>query len=69
MELDGHGYLFLRGDATADDTLLKAGIRKAKGLISVVTSDTENVYITLPARGLNPDLFILARSGEEGSET
>jgi voltage-gated potassium channel len=68
MELDGHGYLFLKGDATADDTLLKAGIKRAKGLISVVTSDTENVYITLTARGLNPDLFILARSGEEGSE-
>ena len=68
MEEDGHGYLFLRGDATADDSLLKAGIKKAKGLISVVTSDTENVYITLTARGLNPDLFILARSGEEGSE-
>jgi voltage-gated potassium channel len=68
IELDGHGYLFLRGDATADDTLLKAGIKKAKGLISVVTSDTENVYITLTARGLNPDLYILARSGEEGSE-
>ncbi|MCM0081099.1 potassium channel protein [Geomonas sp. Red32] len=68
MEQDGHGYLFLRGDATQDDTLLKAGIKQAKGLISVVTSDTENVYITLTARGLNPDLFILARSGEEGSE-
>jgi voltage-gated potassium channel len=68
IELDGHGYLFLRGDATADDTLLKAGIKRARGLISVVTSDTENVYITLTARGLNPDLFILARAGEEGSE-
>ena len=34
----------------------------------MVTSDTENVYITLTARGLNPDLYILARSGEEGSE-
>jgi voltage-gated potassium channel len=68
MEQDGHGYLFLRGDATVDDTLLKAGIKKAKGLISVVASDTENVYITLTARGLNPELFILARSGEEGSE-
>ena len=68
MEQDGHGHLFLRGDATVDDVLLKAGIKKAKGLISVVTSDTENVYITLTARGLNPDLFILARAGEEGSE-
>jgi voltage-gated potassium channel len=61
-------YLHLRGDATEDETLLRAGIRRAKGLISVVTSDTENVYITLTARGLNPELYILARSGEEGSE-
>ena len=61
-------YLHLRGDATEDETLLRAGIKRAKGLISVVTSDTENVYITLTARGLNPDLYILARSGEENSE-
>lgn len=59
---------FLRGNATEDETLLKAGIKRAKGIVSVVTSDTENVYITLTARGLNPDLFILARSGESGSE-
>jgi voltage-gated potassium channel len=67
-KLHDEEYLHLRGDATEDDTLLRAGIKKAKGLISVVTSDTENVYITLTARGLNPDLYILARSGEEGSE-
>jgi voltage-gated potassium channel len=67
-KLDEDGYLHLKGDATLDETLLKAGIKRAKGLISVVTSDTENVYITLTARGLNPDLYILARSGEEGSD-
>ena len=61
-------YLVIHGDATADETLLHAGIKDAKGLITAVTSDTENVYITLTARGLNPDLYILARSGEEGSE-
>ncbi len=66
--LKEEGYLFLHGNATDDETLLKAGIKRAKGLISVVTSDTENVYITLTARGLNADLFILARAGEEGSE-
>jgi voltage-gated potassium channel len=66
--LEAEGILHMKGDATLDETLLKAGIKKAKGLISVVTSDTENVYITLTARGLNPDLFILARSGEEGSD-
>ncbi|HOP40093.1 MAG TPA: NAD-binding protein [Geobacteraceae bacterium] len=67
-KLESDEYLYLRGDATDDDTLLKAGIKRAKGLISVIASDTENVYITLTARGLNPDLFILARSGDEGSD-
>ncbi|MDD2321414.1 MAG: potassium channel protein [Geobacteraceae bacterium] len=67
-KLEEEGYLYLRGDATDDETLLKAGIKRAKGLISVVASDTENVYITLTARGLNLDLFILARSGDEGSD-
>ena len=61
-------YLVIHGDATADETLLHAGIKEAKGLITAVTSDTENVYITLTARGLNPGLYILARAGEEGSE-
>jgi len=68
LRLHNEGYLFVEGDATDDDTLIAAGIRQAKGLITAVTSDTENVYITLTARGLNPGLFILARAGEEGSE-
>ncbi len=67
-KLEEDGVLFLRGNATEDETLLKAGIKRAKGLVSVVSSDTENVYITLTARGLNADLYILARSGEPGSD-
>ena len=66
LEAEGHPYL--RGNATEDESLLRAGIKRAKGLVSVVTSDTENVYITLTARGLNPNLYILARAGEEGSD-
>ncbi len=66
--LEEDNVLSLRGNATEDETLLKAGIKRAKGLVSVVTSDTENVYIVLTARGLNPDLYILARSGEPGSD-
>ena len=66
--LEQENLLFVSGDATDDETLFKAGILRAKGLITAVTSDTENVYISLTARGLNPDLFILARAGEEGSE-
>lgn len=60
--------MYVDGDATDDETLQAAGIDRAKGLITVVTSDTDNVYITLTARGLNPKLYILARASEEGSE-
>lgn len=64
------GYLGLEGAAAEDEMLIKAGIHKAKGLIAVVSSDAENVYISLSAKGLNRNLYILARSsGEEGSET
>ncbi len=48
--------------------LITAGVKKARGLVSVVASDADNVYITLTARELNPDLFILARSTDESSE-
>ena len=66
--MNEEGLLYVNGDATDDDILISAGITRAKGLITVVTSDTANVYITLTARGLNPDLFILARSGEKSTE-
>jgi len=67
-QLEDSGYLYVHGDATRDEILLQAGIRHAKSLITAVTSDSANVYITLTARGLNPDLFILARASEEGAE-
>lgn len=67
--LENSEYMFVSGNATDDSTLLTAGIEHAKGLITAVTSDTDNVYITLSARGLNPNLFILSRASEEGSET
>lgn len=66
--LDQQGLLYIQGDATRDEVLLQAGIQKAKGLITAVTSDSANVFITLTARGLNPALFILARASEESSE-
>ncbi|MBU0663781.1 MAG: potassium channel protein [Proteobacteria bacterium] len=69
-ELADLNYLFLDGEASSDDMLLQAGIQRAKGLISVVSSDANNVYITLSARGLNNDLYIMARSsGADGGET
>ena len=48
--------------------LMEAGMDRAKGLISVVASDADNLFITLTAKGLKPSAFILARADEEKSE-
>jgi voltage-gated potassium channel len=61
--------LSLQGDATQDSILKQAGIERAKGLISVLSSDSENLYVVLSARGLNPGLKIVARASEEGAES
>ncbi|HIJ78076.1 MAG: potassium channel protein [Desulfobulbaceae bacterium] len=70
QKIDELGYLSLAGNASTDDMLIKAGIKEARGLIAVVSSDAENVYIILSAKGINPNLFVMARSsGDDGSET
>ncbi len=61
-------FLFVDGDATTEDVLDRANIRNAKGLISGVASDADNLFVTLTARGMNPDLFIMARAVDEKSE-
>ncbi len=62
------GHLVVEGDATHDDVLVRAGVGRARALITAVDSDATNVYVTLSARSLNPKLFIVARANEEGSE-
>ena len=41
---------------------------RAKGLVTVVLSDADNLFITMTARGMNPDLFILSRADQEATE-
>ncbi|GBE05759.1 voltage-gated potassium channel Kch [bacterium BMS3Abin10] len=60
--------LSVQGDSTQDDVLKLVGIERARGLISVLSSDADNLYVVLSARGLNPKLKIVARAGEEGVE-
>jgi len=60
--------LIFPGDATKDEVLKELGIDKAKGLITVLPTDAENLFVVLSARVLNPGLIIVARAGEEGSE-
>ncbi|MBU1054793.1 MAG: potassium channel protein [Proteobacteria bacterium] len=54
--------LFLSRDAIEENTLIKAGIKTAKGLVAVLASDADNVFLVLTARQLNPDLYITARA-------
>ena len=68
-KINEHDYIFINGDATHDDVLLKAGIKKAKGLIAVIGSDPENVFATLAAKELNKNIFIVARAIEEGTKS
>jgi len=58
----------LAGDATDEDNLHEAGILRAKGLVSVVSKDSENVFIVLTGRDLNKDLSIFARASTAGTE-
>lgn len=68
QSLKSEGIPFINDDASSEDVLLEGGIMRAKGLISVVASDADNLFITMTARGLKPDLFILARADEEPTE-
>lgn len=58
-------YLFITGDATHENVQIKAGIMKAKGLITVVDQDVTNLYIVLTAKGLNRDLYVVSKCSQE----
>src|SRR5215213_1365799 len=66
-ECVGEGYLVLLGEASDDDVLEEAGIRRARGLIAAVNSDADNVFLVLSARKLNPELHIVARASSDES--
>ena len=60
---------YLIGDATDDEILTKANILKAKGLLCALSDDVDNLYLTLSAKNLNPDLVIVARCIKASDET
>ncbi|MAS91779.1 MAG: potassium channel protein [Verrucomicrobiales bacterium] len=59
--LEQKGFLYVFGEATDEKALKEAGIKKAAQVAVVLPDDAANVFITLSARNLNPDLFIIAR--------
>lgn len=65
--LEHHECLIIQGDATQEEVLEKANIKAAHGLISALSSDAENVFITLSARELSPALHIVSRASSEAA--
>ena len=57
----------LKGDATKDEVLLEAGIKKARALISSLPVDADNLFVVLSARQLNPDMTIISRASQDSS--
>ena len=67
-DLEETEHLWLEGRGSDDEVMQEAGIQHARGVIACVDSDAENIFITLTARGLRPDVEIVARASEEKSE-
>jgi voltage-gated potassium channel len=59
------GYIAFVGDSTKEETLVKAKVEKAKGIIAAIGDDSCNLFVTLTARQLNPSLYIVARANRE----
>lgn len=62
------GWLYLDGDATTEETLRAAGLARARGLVTALDTDADNLFVAMTARDMNPDLFIVARSTSITSE-
>ena len=65
--LDAQDILNIEGDATLDETLIRAGIEKASFLITALPSDADNLFVVLTASQLNKDCIIISRAGNESS--
>ena len=66
-ELDVNNLLNIQGDATLDETLLRAGIKNATTLITALPSDADNLFVVLTANQLNSTCKIISRASNESS--
>jgi voltage-gated potassium channel len=62
------GVRYIESYAADDEVLLQAGIERARAVIACVDSDADNIFIALTARGLRPDILVIARASAEHSE-
>ncbi len=62
------GRLAVAADSTRDDTLRQVGVERARGLVAALSSDADNLFVLLSAKGLNPRIHVATRAAEEGAE-
>jgi voltage-gated potassium channel len=62
------GWCVVQGDATEEETLRRAGIEHAGSVVTALSGDAQNLFVTISARALNPNAFIVARSEHESTE-
>jgi len=62
------GLLAVAADSTRDEVLLQVGIERARGLVTALASDAENLFVLLSAKAINPGIFVAARAAEESAE-
>ncbi|MAT71157.1 MAG: potassium channel protein [Planctomycetaceae bacterium] len=67
-EAADEGYLHFQGNATDEETLAAVGVERARTLVVALHGDADNVFLTLTARNMNPDLHILARGELRGTD-
>jgi len=68
QEAEERGFLIIHGDATDEHILEQAGIRRASTVASVLSQDAINVFVTITAREMNPDVTIIARGENPRTE-
>ena len=61
-------YASVHGDVTDDEALLRAGIERAATLVAALDTDADNLYVTVAAKSMRPELQIIARARSESSE-
>ena len=64
-EMERNGRLVVRGDATEEESLRLAGIERASAIVATLGTDADNLFLTLTARGVNPNLNIIVRAEDE----
>lgn len=69
QEIEDHNFLYIKGDATKDEVLEKAGIISAESLITTLPSDADNLYVVLSSKQLNKKLVIVSRATDDSSES